>query len=66
MFQHWRKWVFMSKITYTRQFELKVLDDVYMKVVNLLQDLRAFQIDNTNIRDFNLFQDVIHPAEYGK
>lgn len=56
----------MSKITYTRQFELKVLDDVYMKVVNLLQDLRAFQIDNTNIRDFNLFQDVIHPAEYGK
>ena len=50
----------MSGITYARRVELKILNDVYLKLINLYKDAKTSYIYNTNIRDSNLFKDGIH------
>ena len=59
--------VFTSGITYSyRLVELKILDDVHMKLVEFCKDAKAFYINNTNIRDSHLFKDGIDLLESGK
>ena len=50
----------ISEITNTRKVEMRMLNDIHMKLVNLNKRIKKFYVSNTNMRVSHPFKEGIH------
>ena len=60
------KQIFASGLVYTKKINIKILEDIYKKLISVFKEMHVHFIDKRIVRRFNLFKDGLHLLVSGK